>query len=49
MRALVIFALARRLLRYALDRMHRKPLMIDAWEGFRTSDFDGRIKSGIAE
>ncbi len=27
----------------------RKPLTIDAWEGFRTSDFDGRIKSGTGE
>src|SRR6266699_6110649 len=34
---------------YALDLMHRKPLTIDAWEGFRISDFDGRIKSGTSE
>ncbi len=25
------------------------PLTIDAWEGFRTSDFGGRIKSGTGE
>jgi hypothetical protein len=31
------------------DLMHRKPLTIDAWEGFWTSDFDGRIKSGTGE
>src|SRR6266496_3457033 len=49
MGALAIFAPARRLLRYALDLMHRKPLTIDAWEGFRISDFDGRIKSGTSE
>jgi hypothetical protein len=49
MGALAIFAPASRLFRYALDFMHRKPITIDAWEGFRTSDFDGRIKSGIAE
>ena len=29
MGALAIFALARRLVRYALDLMHRKPLTID--------------------
>jgi hypothetical protein len=29
--------------------MHRKPLTIDAWEGFRTSGFDGGIKSGTSE
>jgi hypothetical protein len=49
MGALAIFAPARRLVRYALDRMHRKRLTIDALEGFRTSDFDGRIKSGNGE
>ncbi len=49
MGAPAIFAPAGRLVRYALDLMHRKPLTIDAWEGFRTSDFDGRIKSGIGE
>jgi len=49
MGALAIFAPARRLLGYALDFMHRKPLTIDAWEGFRTSGFDGRIKSGTRE
>jgi hypothetical protein len=37
MGALAIFTPARRLLRYALDFMHRKPLTIDACEGFRTS------------
>src|SRR5436190_16852362 len=26
--------------------MHRKRLTIEAWDGFRTADFDGRIKSG---
>jgi hypothetical protein len=46
--ALAIFAPARRLLRYALDFIHRKPLTIDQREGFRTSAFDGRIESGTA-
>jgi hypothetical protein len=31
------------------DLLRRKPLTIDAWEGFRTSDFDGRVKSGTGE
>jgi hypothetical protein len=35
--------------RHERDLMHRKPLTIDAWEEFRTSDFDGRIKSGTGE
>ena len=34
MGALAIFASVRRLLRYALDLRHRKPLTIDAWENF---------------
>jgi hypothetical protein len=37
MRALAMFAPAGRLVRHALDLMHRNPLTIDAWEGFRTS------------
>ena len=49
MGALTIFAPARRLLRYALDLMHRKPLTIEVWKGFWTSDFDRRIKSGTGE
>src|SRR5436190_2734647 len=49
MGALAIFAPARRLLRYALDFMHRKPLTIDAWQGFRTSGFDeSGMENGVA-
>ena len=43
MGALAIFAPARRLLRYALDFMHRKPLTID---GLRILDFRFRGNTG---